>query len=166
VGGPGHAPAAFRPGRPIAHCIGGWVGPRDGLDGCGKYRPPPGFDPRTIQPTASRYTDWAIPARCWCLGTSYICIMSSPVFQYYLFWRYSLLFQYLSRYAIRIINAKRRTPSFAHLLWSYSLPITIPAFHHALLTRRLLLTPCLSSLPPLPFISVTCHQTKINTAYF
>jgi hypothetical protein len=23
---------------------------RFGLDGCGKYRPPPGFDPRTIQP--------------------------------------------------------------------------------------------------------------------
>jgi len=26
-------------------CIGGWVGPRAGLDGCGKSRPPPGFDP-------------------------------------------------------------------------------------------------------------------------
>ena len=23
---------------------------------------PPGFDPRTVQPVASRYTDWAIPA--------------------------------------------------------------------------------------------------------
>jgi hypothetical protein len=23
--------------------------------------PPPGFDPRTVQPVASRYTDWAIP---------------------------------------------------------------------------------------------------------
>jgi len=26
------------------------VGPRAGLDGCGKSRPPPGFDPRTVQP--------------------------------------------------------------------------------------------------------------------
>ena len=26
---------------------------------CGKYRPPPGFDLRTVQPVASRYTDWA-----------------------------------------------------------------------------------------------------------
>jgi hypothetical protein len=26
-----------------------------------KISPPPGFDPRTIQPVASRYTDWAIP---------------------------------------------------------------------------------------------------------
>jgi hypothetical protein len=33
-----------------------------GLDGCGKSRPPPGFDPRTVQPVASRYTNWAIPA--------------------------------------------------------------------------------------------------------
>jgi hypothetical protein len=25
--------------RPVTHCIGGWVDPRTGLDGCGKYRP-------------------------------------------------------------------------------------------------------------------------------
>jgi hypothetical protein len=33
-------------------CIGDWVGPRTGLDGCGKSRPPPPlrFDPRTAQP--------------------------------------------------------------------------------------------------------------------
>ena len=34
----------------------GWVGPRAGLDRCGKSRPPPGFDPRTVRPVASRYT--------------------------------------------------------------------------------------------------------------
>jgi len=45
--------------RPGTSCIGGWVSPRAGLDGCGKTRPPPGFDPRTVQPVASR---WAIPA--------------------------------------------------------------------------------------------------------
>jgi hypothetical protein len=33
-----------------------------GLDGCGKSRPPPGFDPRTVQLIASRYTDYDIPA--------------------------------------------------------------------------------------------------------
>ena len=43
--------------RPGTHCIGGWVGLRAGLDGCGKSRPPPGFDPRTVHPIASRYTD-------------------------------------------------------------------------------------------------------------
>ena len=45
--------------RPGTHCTGGWVGPRAGLDRCGKSRPPPGFDPRTVQPVASRYTDYA-----------------------------------------------------------------------------------------------------------
>ena len=60
VGGQRHAPAALTPGkRPGIRCIGGWVGPRAGLDGCGKSRPPPSpeFDPRTVQPVASRYTD-------------------------------------------------------------------------------------------------------------
>ena len=43
--------------RPGTRCKGGWVGPRVGLDGCGKSRRLPGFDPRTVQPVASRYTD-------------------------------------------------------------------------------------------------------------
>ena len=29
--------------------------------GAENLAPPPGFDPRTVQPVASRYTDWAIP---------------------------------------------------------------------------------------------------------
>jgi len=47
---------------PDTYCVGGWVGPRVGLDGCGISRLPPGFDPRPVQPVTSRYTDWAIPA--------------------------------------------------------------------------------------------------------
>jgi len=43
--------------RPGTHCIGDWVGPRACMDVCGKSRLPPGFDPLTIQPVASRYTD-------------------------------------------------------------------------------------------------------------
>jgi hypothetical protein len=40
VGGQLHAPAALPPGkRPGTHFIGSWVGPRAGLDGCGKSRP-------------------------------------------------------------------------------------------------------------------------------
>jgi len=48
-----------RPGR-FTHTHGklGWVGPTDGLDGCGKSGPPPPvFDTGTVQPVASRYTD-------------------------------------------------------------------------------------------------------------
>jgi hypothetical protein len=36
------------------------VGPRAGLDGCGKSWPPPGFDLWTIQPITSSYADYAI----------------------------------------------------------------------------------------------------------
>jgi hypothetical protein len=58
VGGQHHALAALPPGKTLGtHCIGGWVSPRAGLDGCGKSRSPLGFDPRTFQPVASRYTD-------------------------------------------------------------------------------------------------------------
>jgi len=56
LGGQRHASAAFRE-RPGTHCIGDWVGPRAGLEGCGKPRPPPGFNPRTVQPVASSYTN-------------------------------------------------------------------------------------------------------------
>jgi hypothetical protein len=45
--------------RPGIRCTGGCVGPRAGLDRFGKSRPPPGFDPRTVQPLASRYTVYA-----------------------------------------------------------------------------------------------------------
>jgi len=62
VGGQHHASAVYPRERPGTHCIGGWVGPRGGLDGCRKSRRPPGFDPRIVQPVVSRNTDWAIPA--------------------------------------------------------------------------------------------------------
>ena len=62
VGGQRHVPAALPPGkRGGTHFTGCWVGPEAGLDGR-KISSPPGFDPRTVQPVASRYTDWAIPA--------------------------------------------------------------------------------------------------------
>ena len=50
-----HTPADLPPEKNGTNCIGGWVCPRAGLEG--KSRPPPGFDPLTIQPVASRYTD-------------------------------------------------------------------------------------------------------------
>ena len=49
--------------RPGTHFIGGWVGPRAGLDGCVKSHPQPRFDPRTVQSVVSHYTDRAILAQ-------------------------------------------------------------------------------------------------------
>ena len=59
VGGQRPRPDRFTPGT---HCIGGWVGPQGRSGLVRKFSPPPGFDPRTVQLAASRYTDWAIPA--------------------------------------------------------------------------------------------------------
>jgi hypothetical protein len=56
VGGQRHSLAALPPGKLGTNCIGGWVGPGAGLDRCGKSRTQPEFDPRTVQPVASRYT--------------------------------------------------------------------------------------------------------------
>ena len=68
-----HAPASPYPReRPGTHCTGGWVGLRPGLDWCGKSRPPPGFDLRTVQPVGSRYTDYATrPTELKCNGTKW-----------------------------------------------------------------------------------------------
>ena len=53
VRGQRHAPAAlYSRERPGTNCAGSWVGPRAGLYRCGKFRPPPGFDPRTVEPVA------------------------------------------------------------------------------------------------------------------
>jgi len=64
VRGQRHAPTALPLGkRPGIHFIGDLVGPRAGMGRCGKSCLPPGFDPRAVQPVASRYTDCVIPAR-------------------------------------------------------------------------------------------------------
>ena len=48
--------------RPGTHCIGGWGGPQGRSGRVRKISPPPGFDPRTVQPVTSRYTDCTISA--------------------------------------------------------------------------------------------------------
>ena len=63
VCGLGHSSAALPPGkRPGTQYTGDWVGLKDGLDVCGKSRPPPGFGTRTVQSVVSRYTEYAIAA--------------------------------------------------------------------------------------------------------
>jgi hypothetical protein len=62
VGGQRHAAAASPPGKtryPLYRRLGGPQG-RSGR--VRKISPPPGLDPRTVQPVAIRYTDCAKPA--------------------------------------------------------------------------------------------------------
>jgi len=68
VGGKLHAPAALPPRkRPDTHCVGGWVGPRAGLDGCGKSRPPTGIRSPDRPARSDPYTDYSIPGHIECV---------------------------------------------------------------------------------------------------
>ena len=68
VGGQRHAPAALPPGKtryPLYRRLGGPQGRS------GQVRiilPPQGFDPRTVQPVARSYSDWATAAHPYGLG--------------------------------------------------------------------------------------------------
>ena len=62
VGFQRHAPAFLPPGKtryPLYKRLGG---PQGSSGGVWVISPLPGFDPRTVQPVANLYTDWAIPA--------------------------------------------------------------------------------------------------------
>jgi hypothetical protein len=62
VGGQRHVPAGLPPDKDPVTIVQetGWAQEHSGR--VRKISPPPGFDPRTVQPVASRYTDWDIPA--------------------------------------------------------------------------------------------------------
>ena len=63
VGGQHHTPAALPPGGKPRYPLYRRLGGPQGLSGrVRKISPPPGYDPRTVQPVASGYTAWAIPA--------------------------------------------------------------------------------------------------------
>jgi hypothetical protein len=76
VGGQRNVPAALHLGKiryPLYRRLGG----PQGSSWVRKISPPPGFDPQIVQPVASHYTDWAIPAhriliveivKCWVLS--------------------------------------------------------------------------------------------------
>ena len=62
VGGQCHAPAALPPGitpHPLYRRLGGPHGRSARVE---EISPPPEFDPQTVQPVVSRYTDYTLPA--------------------------------------------------------------------------------------------------------
>jgi hypothetical protein len=90
-----------------AHRIEGWAGPRAGLDGRKKISPPPEFDPRTVQPVASRYADYAMPAHTlhnsdWMFSVRYLLRPKTRCYTERFFNRLSELQKYELRYARRV----------------------------------------------------------------
>jgi hypothetical protein len=56
-------PGRFTSGKETQHPVYKKLGGAQGLsERMQKFSPLPGFDPRTVQPVASRYIDYAIPA--------------------------------------------------------------------------------------------------------
>ena len=56
LGSQRHAPAALPLGLPRYPLYRRLGGSQAGLERCGKISPPSGFDPRAVQPVASRYS--------------------------------------------------------------------------------------------------------------
>ena len=63
MGGQRHAPAALPPGKTRYSLWRRLGGPYGRSRRVRKISLPSVFDPRTAQPMASRYTDWAIPSQ-------------------------------------------------------------------------------------------------------
>jgi len=63
VGGQRHTPVVLPPWKTRYPLYKTLDGPRDRSGRVRKISPPPGFDLCNVQSIASRYTDWAIPAR-------------------------------------------------------------------------------------------------------
>jgi hypothetical protein len=62
MGGQRRAPAVLPP-RKTRYPLYRWLGGIQGrFERVRKISPPPGYNPRTVQPVANRYTDWATPA--------------------------------------------------------------------------------------------------------
>jgi len=62
VGGQRHAPAALPLGKTRYPLYRRLDGPQGRSGRTKNISPPPGVDSRTVEPVASRYIDWAIPA--------------------------------------------------------------------------------------------------------
>ena len=63
------------------------MGLSTGLEWCGRSRPAPGFDPRTVQPVVGLYTDCAVPTH-----NDFICYFSNLEVLAYLLQKYFPVF--------------------------------------------------------------------------
>jgi len=107
------APAVLHPGkRPGTHCIGGWVDPHGRSGRVRKILPPPEFDPRIVQPVASRYRDWAIPAPTECITR----LISRPLHSLQTKWKITTTWNVAELFYYSITVFQTQPPSIMMLL--------------------------------------------------
>jgi hypothetical protein len=79
VGGQRHAAAALPPGKtryPLYKRLGGLQGQSVQAQ---KFSPRPGFQPQTVRPVASRYTDRTIPGQSQSLRCAMLCLLLGSI---------------------------------------------------------------------------------------
>ena len=111
VGGECHASASLPPGKDTLYPLYSRLGGPQGWSGrIRKILPPPGFNPRTIQPVARRYTVYAPPAPELTFWYPEKCDSWRPLSHrdagsnsFFLYWIYTSLFQI--NYKIEIFEA-------------------------------------------------------------
>ena len=86
----------YPPERPVAHCIGDWVGPRAGLDGCGKSRI-----------TGIRFPDRPASSES-PYRLSYPCRRVKNI----VYWRSGFLLRSVRVYSTRVVSIVHNPPSF------------------------------------------------------
>jgi hypothetical protein len=89
------------------------VGPKTGLDRCGIYHPPPGFNPRTVQPVASRYKQLGFAGPQYINKVVHICLL------YFLFAAATSHWTMASSFTRFLDHTQQRTT----LLWTSDQPV-------------------------------------------
>ena len=114
MSGQQHALAALCPREePGTNLTGDWVGPRAGLERCGKISSPQGLDPRTVEPVAQSlyrlsYAAYMCVYIYYILNILYILHIST-----YIEDRFKRIFHYFLTKIIRNINFPLVTAHFA-----------------------------------------------------
>ena len=111
MGAQRHFPAALPPGKTRYPLYKRVFGPQGRFGRVRKTSPPPGFDPQTVQPVASRYTDCAI-----------------AVHQYF------LVASQNSRCLNAILSIAVRLPTDATVYFVYLFPLFLPYMFRALIS--------------------------------
>jgi hypothetical protein len=115
---PRHAPAAFLLGK-ARYSLYSRLGGLQGRSGrVLKISPPPGLDPRTVQPVASRYTDWTILRYLTECGRTNQSNAQLIIWLIYCCFNYSSMFRPLSDAIIRESSCPGELPTGAASWWN------------------------------------------------
>jgi len=145
VGGQSHAPAALPPDKTRYQLYRRRGGQKGRSGRVWKISPPPGFDPRTFQPVASRYTDCAIPApssptvvnynshhtdtiRVKVSAVHYVSFNSEVQHSRHVF--ITLNYQHLVLYIFRTVSVTFSPTYLCRALWLLIIPVVLTNSHH------------------------------------